>query len=204
MPLSQMHPRVAKEFIAFRKFWNDPVSLWRSSQSLLDTTCEKHEERLQQFLSFTVRLAGREQEASIAQVTDLGLVQEYLRYLENTRGVSHATMGQHISAIISCAKFIIAVPHPLVPTMQDPQLLLTRLRASQASLQRAGEHARQLRRTSQETLSRMLDWNGVIALRQRLFAEVVAGAGSDTAYDNADKAMFLTFLEVRSHSICVG
>lgn len=197
VPTHQMHPRVAEELIAFRKFWNDPVSLWRSTPALENSTCSKHVERIHQFLSFTFRTPGHEQDVSLAQVADLGLVQEYLRYLQDKRQVSHATMGQHVASIIAGAKFLIAVPHALVPSVPDPQLLLTRLRASQASLQRAGEHDRQMRKTSDETLSRMLDWSAVISLRERLWTEVTSSVDGLDASDFAEKAMFLVFIEVR-------
>ena len=107
-------------------------------------------------------------------------------------------MAQHVASLIACAKFVIAVPQPGQPSVQEPQLLLTRRRGVQASLQRAGERERQMRRTDEHELARMLDWSAIIMLRNELHDEVLQHVHEEHIEDvHVQRAMFLAFLEVR-------
>ena len=105
-------------------------------------------------------------------------------------------------AILTVVKFLVATPtlQPTALAFGHPQLLITRLRAIQASLQRAGERVRQARkpRDTETTEGRFLDWDAILTIRDQVAsatvgAPVLVGRGS---VERARQTMFLLFLEV--------
>ena len=209
LPMGMFTSHFRDSMQAYTQFWTNDITPWRSTPALAAATFNKHYERVRQFMSFVLE-QGTGGTVSLEASGDLDVVQRYLEYLQQRRKTAKATVALHVAAILTVVKFLVATPtmQPTTAAFGQPQLLITRLRAMQASLQRAGERVRQARkaRDTETTAGRFLDWSTILSIRDRVTstvggsAELLGAAGGRSSPDqDARRMMFLVFLEVRVH-----
>ena len=209
LPMGMFTSHFRDSMQAYTQFWTNEITPWRSTPALAAATFNKHYERVRQFMSFVLE-QGTGGTVSLEASGDLDVVQRYLEYLQQRRKTAKATVALHVAAILTVVKFLVATPtmQPTTAAFGQPQLLITRLRAMQASLQRAGERVRQARkaRDTETTAGRFLDWSTILSIRDRVTstvggsAELLGAAGGRSSPDqDARRMMFLVFLEVRVH-----
>ena len=153
------------------KFWTCELNAKRSTPAISESTANKMDERLRQYLYFLYHHKKLDNLCSLHICTDANLWTDYLEYLSNERKLSKGTQALMIQSILYVCKWLGSNSGEICYTAS-----ISGLRNLQSQLQRSYEHIRRMQKTSQHRKLK-LHWSEVLDCIRRLKYEFETFSG---------------------------
>ena len=138
------------------KFWTCELNAKRSTPAISESTANKMDKRLRQYLYFLCHHKKLNNLCSLHICTDANLWTDYIEYLSNERKLSKGTQALMIQSILCVCKWLGSNSGEICYTAS-----ISGLCKLQSQLQRSCEHIRRMQKTSQHRKLK-LHWGEVL------------------------------------------